>query len=46
MSLLNVGYIDDSCNKQALETEMTQLKDTVTSLKIKNDGYKVTNANL
>nr|GEY98165.1 hypothetical protein [Tanacetum cinerariifolium] len=46
MSLLNVGSTDDSCNKQALETELTQLKDTVTSLKIKNDGYKVTNANL
>nr|GFA56481.1 hypothetical protein [Tanacetum cinerariifolium] len=34
MSLLNVGSTDDSCNKQALETELTQLKDTVTSLKI------------
>nr|GEX83071.1 hypothetical protein [Tanacetum cinerariifolium] len=32
--------------KQALETELTQLKDTVTSLKIQNDEYKVTNANL
>nr|GFC09620.1 hypothetical protein [Tanacetum cinerariifolium] len=38
MSLLNVGSTDDSCNKQAFETEMTQLKDTVTSLKIQNDG--------
>nr|GEW22534.1 hypothetical protein [Tanacetum cinerariifolium] len=46
MSLLNVGSTDDSCNKQALETELTQLKDIVTSLKIQNDGYKVTNANL
>nr|GEY22408.1 integrase, catalytic region, zinc finger, CCHC-type, peptidase aspartic, catalytic [Tanacetum cinerariifolium] len=46
MSLLNVGSIDDSCNKQALETKLTQLKDTVTSLKIQNDRYKVTNANL
>nr|GFC95577.1 hypothetical protein [Tanacetum cinerariifolium] len=46
MSLLNVGSTDDSCNKQAVETELTQLKDTVTSLKIRNDGYKVTNANL
>nr|GEV82185.1 hypothetical protein [Tanacetum cinerariifolium] len=45
MSLLNVRSTDDSCNKQALETELTQLKDTVTSLKIQNDGYKVTNAN-
>nr|GFB47081.1 hypothetical protein [Tanacetum cinerariifolium] len=25
----------------ALETELTQLKDTVTSLKIQNDGYKI-----
>nr|GEX36069.1 retrovirus-related Pol polyprotein from transposon TNT 1-94 [Tanacetum cinerariifolium] len=32
--------------QQTLETELTQLKDTVTSLKIQNDGYKVTNANL
>nr|GFA68187.1 hypothetical protein [Tanacetum cinerariifolium] len=46
MSLLNVGSTDDSCNKQALETELTQLKDTITSLKIHNDWYKVTNANL
>nr|GEY12945.1 hypothetical protein [Tanacetum cinerariifolium] len=46
MSLLNVGSTNDSCNKQALETEMTQLKYTVTSLKIQNDGYKVTYANL
>nr|GEZ18717.1 hypothetical protein [Tanacetum cinerariifolium] len=46
MSLLNDGSTNDSCNKQALETELTQWKDTVTSLKIQNDGYKVTNANL
>nr|GEZ85938.1 hypothetical protein [Tanacetum cinerariifolium] len=46
MRLLNVRSNDDSCNKQALETELTQLKDTVTSLKIQNDGYKVTNENL
>nr|GEX87269.1 hypothetical protein [Tanacetum cinerariifolium] len=46
MSLFNVGSTDDSCNKQALEIELTQLKDTVTSFKIQNDGYKVTNANL
>nr|GEX67803.1 hypothetical protein [Tanacetum cinerariifolium] len=45
MSLLNVGSTNDSY-KQALETELTQFKDTVTSLKIQNDGYKVTNANL
>nr|GEW22792.1 hypothetical protein [Tanacetum cinerariifolium] len=41
MSLLNVGSTDDSCNKQALEIELTQLKDTVTSLKIQNDVYKI-----
>nr|GEZ07481.1 hypothetical protein [Tanacetum cinerariifolium] len=46
MSLFNVGSTDDSCNKQALETELTLLKDTITSFKIQNDGYKVTNANL
>nr|GFC31176.1 hypothetical protein [Tanacetum cinerariifolium] len=46
MSLLNVRSTDDSCNKQALETKLTQWKDTVTSLKIQNDRYKVTNANL
>nr|GFA78607.1 hypothetical protein [Tanacetum cinerariifolium] len=28
MSLLNVGSTADSCNKQDLETELTQLKDT------------------
>nr|GEX11343.1 hypothetical protein [Tanacetum cinerariifolium] len=31
--------------KHALETELTQLKDAVTSLKIQHDGYKVINAN-
>nr|GEX79437.1 hypothetical protein [Tanacetum cinerariifolium] len=46
MSLLNVGSTNDSYNKKALETKLTQLKDTVTFLKIQNDGYKVTNANL
>nr|GEZ57099.1 Gag-Pol polyprotein [Tanacetum cinerariifolium] len=46
MSLLNVGSTDDSCNKQTLETKLTQLKDTVTSLKVQNDRYKVTNVNL
>nr|GFB14448.1 hypothetical protein [Tanacetum cinerariifolium] len=46
MSLLNVRSIDDSCNKQALETELNQLKDTITSFKIQNDGHKVINANL
>nr|GFA93103.1 hypothetical protein [Tanacetum cinerariifolium] len=40
MSLLNVGSTDDSCNKQALETELTQSKDTITSLNIHNDRYK------
>nr|GEY34876.1 hypothetical protein [Tanacetum cinerariifolium] len=31
---------------KALETEIAQLKEGLTSLKIQNDGYKVTNANL
>nr|GFD19783.1 hypothetical protein [Tanacetum cinerariifolium] len=30
--------------RKALETDLTQLKDTITALRIHNDGYKVTNA--
>nr|GEZ55649.1 hypothetical protein [Tanacetum cinerariifolium] len=30
-----------SLNKNALETEITQLKDNITSLRIQNDGYKI-----
>nr|GFA56621.1 hypothetical protein [Tanacetum cinerariifolium] len=33
-------------SKRRLETEIAQLKEGLTSLKIQNDGYKVTNANL
>nr|GFA89022.1 hypothetical protein [Tanacetum cinerariifolium] len=29
---------------KALETELTQLKDTITALRIQNDRFKVTNA--
>nr|GFA94428.1 hypothetical protein [Tanacetum cinerariifolium] len=35
-----------SVNVQALETELCQLKDTITSLRIENDALKVTNANV
>nr|GFB50695.1 hypothetical protein [Tanacetum cinerariifolium] len=41
VSLLNVGPTD---GRKALETELTQLKDTITALRIQNDGFKVTNA--
>ncbi|GJS06606.1 hypothetical protein Tco_0363402 [Tanacetum coccineum] len=33
-------------DQQALETEVTQLKDALTSLWIQNDGYKIENANV
>nr|GFC92985.1 hypothetical protein [Tanacetum cinerariifolium] len=41
VSLLNVGPTD---SRKALETELTQLKDTITALRIQNDGFKVSNA--
>nr|GEU51110.1 hypothetical protein [Tanacetum cinerariifolium] len=41
VSLLNVSPTDGI---KALETELTQLKDTITTLKIQNDRFKVTNA--
>nr|GFB05778.1 hypothetical protein [Tanacetum cinerariifolium] len=48
--MLNLGGNDDSTassvNVQALETELCQLKDTITSLRIENDALKVTNANV
>nr|GFA79318.1 hypothetical protein [Tanacetum cinerariifolium] len=31
-------------NRKALETELTQLKETITALRIQNDGFKVTKA--
>ncbi|GKC11693.1 hypothetical protein Tco_1008475 [Tanacetum coccineum] len=44
--MLNVGPTTGSLDQQALETEVTQLKDALTSLRIQNDGYKIENANV
>nr|GFC12029.1 hypothetical protein [Tanacetum cinerariifolium] len=48
--MLNLGVNDDSTassvNDQALETELCQLKEAITSLRIENDALKVTNANV
>nr|GEU59494.1 hypothetical protein [Tanacetum cinerariifolium] len=41
VNLLNVGPTD---GRKSLETELTQLKDTIIALRIQNDGLKVTNA--
>ncbi|GKB21215.1 hypothetical protein Tco_0855138 [Tanacetum coccineum] len=38
--------VEGSFDKQALETELTQLKDALTSVKIQIDGYRAENANL
>ncbi|GJS67538.1 retrovirus-related pol polyprotein from transposon TNT 1-94 [Tanacetum coccineum] len=38
--MLNVGSTVGSFDKQALETELTQLKDAITSVRIQNDGFK------
>nr|GFB03380.1 hypothetical protein [Tanacetum cinerariifolium] len=46
LGLLNVGSTESSFEMKALETKIAQLKEGLTSLKIQNDGYKVTNANL
>nr|GEY02723.1 hypothetical protein [Tanacetum cinerariifolium] len=46
LGLLNVGSIESRFETKALETKIAQLKEGLTSLKIQNDGYKVTNANL
>nr|GFA50778.1 hypothetical protein [Tanacetum cinerariifolium] len=46
LCLLNVGSTESSFETKALETDIAQLKEGLTSLKIQNDGYKVTNANL
>nr|GEW76464.1 zinc finger, CCHC-type [Tanacetum cinerariifolium] len=40
MSMLNVEPTVGSFDKQALETELTQLKDAITSVRIQNDGFK------
>nr|GEW19172.1 hypothetical protein [Tanacetum cinerariifolium] len=42
MSMLNVEPTVGSFDKQALETELTQLKDAITSVRIQNDGFKLT----
>ncbi|GJX16014.1 hypothetical protein Tco_0216846 [Tanacetum coccineum] len=43
--MLNVGSTVGSFDKQALETERTQLKDALTSVRIQIDGYKAENIN-
>nr|GEU76694.1 retrovirus-related Pol polyprotein from transposon TNT 1-94 [Tanacetum cinerariifolium] len=40
MSMLNVEPTVGSFDKQALETELTQLKDAITLVRIQNDGFK------
>ncbi|GJS29593.1 hypothetical protein Tco_0490213 [Tanacetum coccineum] len=44
--MLNVGSTVGSFDKQALETELTQLKDALTLVRIQIDGYKAENVNL
>ncbi|GJS04411.1 retrovirus-related pol polyprotein from transposon TNT 1-94 [Tanacetum coccineum] len=46
MKVLNVGSTEGSFDKQALETDRIQLKDTITSLRIQLDGLKVENVSL
>nr|GFA74531.1 hypothetical protein [Tanacetum cinerariifolium] len=43
--MLKIGSLVGSLDKNALETEITQLKDNITSLRIQNDGYKIKIAN-
>nr|GEX73904.1 ribonuclease H-like domain-containing protein [Tanacetum cinerariifolium] len=43
--MLKTGSPIGSLEKNALETEITQLKDNITSLRIQNDGYKIEIAN-
>nr|GEU79520.1 hypothetical protein [Tanacetum cinerariifolium] len=43
--MLKIGSLVGSLDKNALETEITQLKDNTTSLRIQNDGYKIEIAN-
>ncbi|GKC82677.1 hypothetical protein Tco_1138394 [Tanacetum coccineum] len=45
MKVLNVGSTVGSFDKQALETELTQLKDALTSVRIQIDGYRAENVN-
>nr|GEY22642.1 hypothetical protein [Tanacetum cinerariifolium] len=42
MSMLNVEPTVGSFDKQALENELAQLKDAITSVTIQNDGFKIT----
>ncbi|GJR85464.1 hypothetical protein Tco_0209475 [Tanacetum coccineum] len=44
--MLNVGPTVGSFDKQALETELSQLKDAPTSVRIQNDRFKAKNVNL
>nr|GEZ14597.1 hypothetical protein [Tanacetum cinerariifolium] len=46
LGLMNVGSTESSFKTKALETKISQLKEGLTSLKIQNDGFKVTNTNL
>ncbi|GJS56357.1 retrovirus-related pol polyprotein from transposon TNT 1-94 [Tanacetum coccineum] len=46
MKVLNVGSAEGSVDKQALDTECIQLKDTITSLRIQLDGLQVDNVSL
>nr|GFB79797.1 hypothetical protein [Tanacetum cinerariifolium] len=39
--MLKIGSPVGSLDQNALETEITQLKDNITSLRIQNDGYKI-----
>nr|GFB74194.1 hypothetical protein [Tanacetum cinerariifolium] len=43
--MLKIGSPVGSLDKNALETEITQLKDNITSLRIQNDVYKIKIAN-
>nr|GFB52319.1 hypothetical protein [Tanacetum cinerariifolium] len=45
LRMLKIGSPVGSLDKNALETEITQLKDNITSLRIQNDGYKIEIAN-
>ncbi|GKF93034.1 hypothetical protein Tco_0279753, partial [Tanacetum coccineum] len=44
--LVQVGPTVGDCDKQALETEITQLKDRITSLHIQLNAYKIDNKSL
>ncbi|GJY66872.1 retrovirus-related pol polyprotein from transposon TNT 1-94 [Tanacetum coccineum] len=46
LHLMQFLKLTSSFDKQALETELTQLKDAITSVRIQNDGFKVENENV